>query len=75
MNDYRFNSSDVEYLNKIIETAILYGGDTGGPYCMDVTDLANLIKAFMHHMGLDKEYVLVLDKDYYPIIAKKINVE
>lgn len=38
IGDYGFNSHDVEIINDMIEKAIFYGGDPGGPYCLDKHD-------------------------------------
>lgn len=72
IGDYGFNSRDVEIINDMIEKAIFYGGDPGGPYCLDKSELVGSIKCLMKHIGLDREYILVMKNDF-PIIAKKIN--
>lgn len=47
-----------DYLNRIIEEAILHGGDSGGPYYINKVDLIDAIKSFLSWVGLEREVII-----------------
>ena len=61
-----------DYLNQIIEEAINYGGDSGGPYFVNQEKLLLKIKQFLKLTGLN-EY-LVIYNDVYPLLLEKEKV-
>lgn len=64
-----------DYLNKIIEEAIIHGGDYGGAYFINKEELISEIKRFLIWTGLNK-YLIVYEDDYPILLEKdKINKE
>ena len=58
-----------DYLNKIIEEAIIHGGDNGGAYFINQEKLIFEIKQFLNWTGLDK--YLIIYEDDFPILLEK----
>ena len=58
-----------DHLNKIIEEAIIHGGDYGGAYFINQGKLIFEIKQFLKWTGLD-EYLIIYEDDY-PILLEK----
>ena len=62
-----------DYLNKIIEEAIVHGGDDGGAYFINQEKLIFEIKSFLNWTGLN-EYLVVYNDDF-PVLLEKRKIE
>ena len=62
-----------DYLNKIIEEAIIHGGDDGGAYFINQEKLIFEIKSFLKWTGLN-EYLIVYN-DNFPVLLEKRKIE
>ncbi len=58
----RLTKLQIQRLNQILESAILYGGDLGGPYCTDkyLPELIHSVQVFL--MTFDGKYSLKIDE-------------
>lgn len=62
-----------DYLNDIIEQAIIHGGDVGGAYFVNKEELIKSIKTFIDWTGLNK--YLIIYKSDFPKLLIKNNLE
>ena len=62
-----------DHLNKIIEEAIIHGGDDGGAYFINQEKLIFEIKSFLEWTGLN-EYLVVYNDDF-PVLLEKRKIE
>lgn len=58
----RLTKLQIQWLNQILESAILYGGDLGGPYCTDkfLQELIDNVQDFL--MTFDGKYSIKIDE-------------
>lgn len=62
----------IEYINNIIEEAVMHGADNGGSYNNNQENLVNVMSAFGRWYGL-KDYVII-NKSGAPQFGKIIEV-
>ena len=58
----RLTKLQIQWLNQILESAILYGGDLGGAYCTDkfLPELIHNVQIFL--MTFDGKYSIKIDE-------------
>ena len=54
--------SHIDLINKIINEAIIHGGDSGGAYCMNNEGLIKQMRYYLNWTGLNKT-VGIMDED------------
>ena len=63
MKDYASLCESVmmEYINEIIEEAVIHGGDSGGAYCINMDNLVSKMRAFRTWAGLEEYKICVIN--------------
>ena len=56
---------EIQLMNKIIEQAVIHGGDDGGAYFCNPNGIEKAIKNWLKFKGLDKEYIVIMTEISY----------
>ena len=56
-----YESATIRHINKIIEVAILHGGDLGGPYGCEREKLLSVMNSFKKWAGLSDWVIIETD--------------
>lgn len=51
----------MDYINKIIEEAVIHGGDTGGAYFTNMDNLVSKMRGFRRWAGLEEYKICVIN--------------
>ena len=60
----------IDMLNGIIRAAIEYGGDSGGAYCLDASQLISEMQGFLRWAGLNKTVGIMNESDWVRFYIK-----
>lgn len=65
------NTLDIfcEWMNNIIEAAIIHGGDAGGAYCCNQEELERHIQILINWLGLQEKVIIYRD-DFPKLLLK-----